>query len=59
MSRSEDGTEGRKRTKDDDGDVDGAEDAELVGLFEEAGLALRVRSERDYFCKRLGAGHLP
>lgn len=27
-------------TKDDDGDVDGAEDAELVGLLEEAVLAL-------------------
>ena len=32
-------------TKDDDGDVDGAEDAELVGFFEEAILALEREKE--------------
>ena len=31
---------GKKLTKDDDGDVDGAEDPELVGLLEEPVLAL-------------------
>jgi hypothetical protein len=28
-------------TKDDDGDVDGAEDTEFIGLFEKTILALR------------------
>ncbi len=37
---SEDGTEEEKRTKDDDGDVDAAEDAELVRFLEEPVLAL-------------------
>ena len=34
------GRERRGLAKDDDCDVDGAEDTELVRLFEEAGLAL-------------------
>ena len=34
------GSEERELTKDDNSDVDGAEDAELVGLLEEAVLAL-------------------
>ena len=33
---------GKKLTKDDDGDVDGAEDPELVGLLEETVLALYI-----------------
>ena len=33
-------------TEDDDGDVDGAEDAELVGLLEETVLALYICARR-------------
>ena len=43
-------------TKDDDGDVDGAEDTELVRLLEEAVLALWFERSEDmcgYGCRAL------